>query len=145
MSEQNLILKPIQTKTLGWRVLKIELEETSGPVAPEFRSDLNIQILATRQGFLFQRSESQGKQKPKFKRIQINEKTYSRYMKDLLSLGIHTFETEYLPKNRIMGISYNSVRFTMGGKSKVFYYRLQDLENQKFKSKNDIISYLKGI
>jgi hypothetical protein len=145
MSDQTLILKPIQTKSFGWRVLKIELEETSGPVAPEFRSDLNIQLLATQQGFYFQRSESKGKQNPKFKRIQIDEDTYASYMKDLLNLGIHNFETESYPKNPIMGISYNSVKFTMGGKSRIFYYRLQDLENPKRKHKNDIILYLKRI
>ncbi len=44
-----------------------------------------------------------------------------------------------------MGISYNSVKFTMGGKSRIFYYRLQDLENPKRKHKNDIILYLKRI
>ncbi len=68
MSDQTLILKPIQTKSLGWRVLKIELEETSGPVAPEFRSDLNIQLLATQKGFYFQRSESKGKTKSKIQK-----------------------------------------------------------------------------
>lgn len=138
-------LEPILTKSGGYRILAIELEETSGPVSPEFRYDLKIQILATREGFFIQRTESKANKEPKSVRKLISESTYKNIMTNLLSMGIHSFVSETLPETRILGISYNTVKYTIGGKTKIFYYRLQDLENSKFKHKNDIISYLKRI
>ncbi|WCL47724.1 hypothetical protein [Leptospira sp. GIMC2001] len=136
------ILKNNENK---WRTLHIELEETSGPVSPEFHYSFKIYIQAIREGFFIYRSESKGDHISEPQRKRITEKEYLQIVTKLLKNNIHLMENEKLPEVRILGVSYNSISYKIGNQKKQFYYLLQDIDKKENKNKKEIIRILKEI
>lgn len=136
------ILKNDQGK---WRLLHIELDETSGPISPEFTFSYKIYIQAVREGFFIYKSSSEGNTNIPPKRRRINQNVYIEILSQLLRNDIHLLENEVLPEAPILGVSYNSITYKMGTESKKFYYLLDELDRSENKQKKNIVRILKEI
>ncbi|MCG9874676.1 MAG: hypothetical protein MH321_07825 [Leptospiraceae bacterium] len=128
-----------------WRVLHIELDETSGPISPEFTYSHKIYIQAVRDGFFIFRSSSERNKLIPPKRRRINQNVYIEILSKLLRNDIHLLENEVLPETQILGVSYNSITYKMGTESKKFYYLLDELDRSENKQKKNIVRILKEI
>lgn len=128
-----------------WKALHIELDETSGPISPEYTYSHKIYIEAVREGFFIYRSSSEGNKLIPPKRKRINQNVYIEILSKLLKNDIHLLENEVLPETQILGVSYNSITYKIGTKSKKYYYLLQDLDRTENKQKKNIVRILKEI
>jgi len=136
------ILKNNQNK---WRTLHIELEESSGPVSPEFQYRIKVYVQAVREGFFIYKSSSKGMEVTEPVRSRISEKKYLAILSKLLKNSIHLIPNENLPKERLLGVSYNMVSFKIGKQKKQFYYLLQDIDKNNFNQKKEIVKILKEV
>ncbi|TGN19112.1 hypothetical protein EHS15_10440 [Leptospira idonii] len=120
-------------------------QETSGPVAPEFRYSVIVRIQADAKGFFFAKKETKGNHPATEVKKKISKDSYSKFITQLIQSGALEHPYENLPTEKITGISYNSFSIQRGSKKSRFFYVLKDLEKAEFKKKKRIIDQIKGI
>ena len=141
----NLKNNPLKNEAGDWRTLHISLSESSGAVAPEYRYTLDTYIEATKHGLFIFRKETKAGESIVHTKKRISEKTYEKISSKLIKLGIEKFGIEELPKEKLLGVNYNTVEFHLGNKKTKFYYLFQDIDKSEFKTKKEIVTIMKGI
>ncbi|WP_411821335.1 permease [Leptospira sp. 'Mane'] len=139
------VLSELKNKQGYWKVTNVVWEESSGPVSPEFHYAKQIQIEANKQGFFLSKKESNKNTEPTETKKKISQNTYVALMKELFHSNALHLSYEEPPKQKVLGISYNSFSIRVGSKQSRFYYVLKDLEKKEFKKKKEIIQIMKRI